>query len=32
VAWTLVDCESPVPEATLERIRAIDGVLTARAI
>jgi D-3-phosphoglycerate dehydrogenase len=32
VAWTLVDVESPVPEDTLARIRAIDGVLTARAI
>lgn len=32
VAWTLLDLDAPAPEATLERIRAIDGVLTVRAI
>jgi D-3-phosphoglycerate dehydrogenase len=32
VAYTLVDLNSPVPDATLERIRAITGVLSARVI
>ncbi|WP_217995169.1 phosphoglycerate dehydrogenase [Methylogaea oryzae] len=29
-AYTLIDLESPVPAETLERIRAIEGVLSAR--
>jgi len=32
LAWTLLDLDAPVPTATLARIRAIDGVLTVRAI
>lgn len=32
VAYTLVDLNSPVPDDTLERIRAITGVLSARVI
>lgn len=32
VAYTLVDVEAPVPPETFERIRAIDGVLSARLI
>jgi len=32
VAWTLLDLDAPIPASTLAAIRAIDGVLTARAI
>lgn len=32
VAYTLVDLNSPVPDDTLRRIRAITGVLSARVI
>ncbi len=31
VAYTLVDVAAPVPEETLKRIAAIDGVLNVRA-
>ena len=30
VAYTLVDVDSPVPEAALAALRAIDGVLAVR--
>ena len=32
VAYTLVDVNAPIPDATLARIRAIAGVLSARVI
>lgn len=32
VAYTLVDVDSDVPEAVLEEIKAIDGVLSVRAV
>ena len=32
LAYTLVDVETPVPAETFERIRAIEGVLSARLI
>ncbi|MGH8495779.1 MAG: phosphoglycerate dehydrogenase [Gammaproteobacteria bacterium] len=32
VAYTLVDLDMPMPEATLDRIRAIDGVLSVRTL
>ncbi|HEX6928983.1 MAG TPA: phosphoglycerate dehydrogenase [Gammaproteobacteria bacterium] len=32
VAWTMVDVASPVPEATVERIRSIEGVLNVRTL
>ena len=30
MAYTLVDVDSPVPQETIDRIEAIDGVLMAR--
>jgi D-3-phosphoglycerate dehydrogenase len=32
VAYTLVDLDAPLPDATVARIRAIDGVLSVRAL
>ena len=32
VAYTVVDLSGPVPEATLEKLRGIDGVLRLRDI
>jgi D-3-phosphoglycerate dehydrogenase len=32
VAYTLIDVEGTVDRALLDRIRAIDGVLSARAL
>jgi D-3-phosphoglycerate dehydrogenase len=32
MAYTLVDVDSPVPEAAVEAIAAIEGVLSVRAI
>jgi D-3-phosphoglycerate dehydrogenase len=32
VAYTIIDTEAPPPPAVLERIRGIDGVLSARAL
>ena len=32
VAWTMVDVAGPVPAATVEAIRSIDGVLNVRAL
>ena len=32
MAYTLVDVDSPVPEAVVDAIAAIEGVLSVRAI
>lgn len=32
LAYTLVDTDSPVPEAVVDRVRAIEGVMMARAL
>jgi D-3-phosphoglycerate dehydrogenase len=32
IAYTLVDVETPIPQETFEKIRAIEGVLSARIV
>lgn len=32
LAYTLVDSDSPIPEAVVDRVRAIEGVMMARAL
>jgi D-3-phosphoglycerate dehydrogenase len=32
LAYTLVDTDGPVPDVTLDAIRSIDGVLSARVV
>lgn len=32
VAYTMIDTDGPIPESTLERIRRIEGVLSARLL